>query len=128
MTTRRRNTVKETQAKQAELAALRQSTIARKAATMGLDRAVHVDDSGRSWVVLVPSGETNTGLGIVQGPPDVSELGLPKEVAIRLHNELFIRGLITSKDIRGRALEVAAAVMAAYRVDVVALLNLYGAE
>jgi len=74
---------------------------------------------------MLPPYETDVSLGIILGPPDVCALGLPDEVAVRLHNELFNRGLITSKDIKGRAQEVFAAIQAAYRVDTAAVLSLY---
>lgn len=97
----------------------------RREALAGLVQATYEDDTGRKWLVLVPPDETDLSRGIVQGPPDITELNLPERVAVRLHNELFNRGLITRSDVKGRAMEVHAALQAAYHVDATAILNLY---
>lgn len=84
------------------------------------------DESGRWWKVLVPEGaDTPASMGIPVGPPDISELNLPHDVGVRLHNQLFTRGLFTRDDLRGRGREVHAALQAAYRVDAVAVTALY---
>ncbi len=84
------------------------------------------DDDGLRWVVRVPADQKDDGArGIPVGPPDVSEIGLPADVAARLHNQLHARRLITKQDLRGRMPEVFAALQAAYRVDVVAVTALY---
>ncbi len=82
------------------------------------------DEDGLWWLVMVPPGQDGA-MGIPVGPPDLSELHLPADVAARLHNQLFHRGLITKRDLRGRTQEVFAALQAAYRVDVVAVTGLY---
>lgn len=95
-------------------------------AAVGLVRAVYEDDDGRRWTVLVPPGrEADASMGIVVGPPDLGALGLPAPVALRLHNELQGRGLLNSSDLRGKQPDIFAALQAAYRVDVAAVLNLY---
>lgn len=104
--------------------------ITRRRATLGagLTRAVYVDDDGRRWAVLVPPGrEADAALGIVVGPPDLGAMGLPAAVALRLHNELHARGILTLQDARGRPQELYAALQAAYRMDAAALLGLYAA-
>ena len=84
------------------------------------------DESGRWWKVRVPEGATTpVSMGIPVGPPDISELNLPDDVGVRLHNQLFNRGLFTRDDLRGRGREVQAALQAAYRVDAVAVTALY---
>ena len=84
------------------------------------------DDDGLWWRVWVPADKPEDGaLGIPVGPPDTSPLGLPVEVQRRLHNQLHRRGLITKRDLRGRAQEVVAALQVAYRVDAVAVMALY---
>lgn len=89
-------------------------------------RVNYEDVEGRWWVVLVPQGhEDESHMGIPVGPPDLSPLGLPEALEIRLHNQLFQRGLLTARDIRGRAKEVFAAVQSAYQVDVAAVTGLY---
>ena len=64
-------------------------------------------------------------MGIPVGPPDVSSLGLPDDVSIRLHNQLFHRGLFTKANLRGRGQEIFAALQAAYKVDSAAVTALY---
>lgn len=89
-----------------------------------LVRAEYTDETGRQWITLVPAGqEENAAIGIPLGPPDTRILGLPEETDIRLNNQLFRRGLITKRDIRGQ--DLFAALQAVLRVDMVTLVNLY---
>lgn len=81
------------------------------------------DDTGRLWTMLIPQHETNVALGIPVGPPDTSELGLPEDVAVRLHNQLNQRRLFTFDDGRHKINEIEAALKAALRVDVMKVLN-----
>ncbi len=84
------------------------------------------DDEGRWWAVLVPQGqEDEAHMGIPLGPPDLSSLGLPLEVEVRLHNQLFNRGLFTLRDVRRGPRDIFAAIQAAYRADVAAVTGLY---
>ncbi len=88
--------------------------------------ADYVDEKGRWWKVRVPAGSaTPASMGIPVGPPDLSSLGLPEEVSIRLHNQLFHRGLFTRANLRGRGQEIFAAIQAAYKVDSAAVTTLY---
>ncbi len=91
-----------------------------------LVNADYEDNEGRWWRVRVPLGsEGQAAMGIPVGPPDLSSLGLPDEVSIRLHNQLFHRGLFTRANLRGRGQEIFAAVQAAYKVDSAAVTALY---
>lgn len=85
------------------------------------------DDTGRWWAVMVPPGrEADAGMGIVVGPPDLADvLDWPELLAVRLHNELYHRGLLTAADLRTRATEIEAAVRAACRMDVQAIMAAY---
>ena len=87
----------------------------------------YVDDDGRKWAVKVPEGEEdNANMGIPIGPPDLSELGLPIDVEVRLHNQLYNRGLFTLRDIRGRRQnEIFAAIQSALNVDVSKVTSLF---
>lgn len=86
----------------------------------------HVSADGRFWAVLVPEGhEDEAAYGVQLGPPDLSSLGLPEAQAVRLHNELYNRGILSERDARRRTAEVAAALAAALRVDVQAIMALY---
>ena len=89
---------------------------------------VEYEDEEHLWrVVLVPesSDESTYHMGIEVGPPDLSSLDLPMPVKVRLHNELFRRRLLTRADLRGRGMEVFAAVQAAYKADAAAVTALY---
>jgi hypothetical protein len=91
-----------------------------------LIKAVWVDDKGRKWLRQVPVGhEDEAQFGIELGPPDVSGLELPEAILIKLHNELFNRGLITWLDVRQRPQEVQAALQAALKIDTGAIMSLY---
>jgi len=82
------------------------------------------DDKGRKWAVKIPEG-ADPALGIVIGPPDVSELGLPEDQLIALHNELFNRSLLTWDDVRRRPQEITAALQAVLKIDSTKIINLY---
>ncbi len=89
-------------------------------------RANYQDDEGRMWATMVPLGhEEEASMGIPIGPPDLSPLGLPPAQEVRLHNQLFNRGILTSKDLRGRGKDVFAAIQSALQVDVAAVTGLY---
>lgn len=91
-----------------------------------LVQATYEDEDGRQWAVMVPVGQkTDLHMGIPAGPPDLRPLGMPKDVMLRLHKQLFNRRLLTRRDLRGRPRELFAAIQAAYRVDVAAVSSLY---
>lgn len=95
-------------------------------AVAAAERMTWEDDSGRKWTVLVPAGHPEEAeRGMVIGPPDLSALGLPEPVAVRLHNELHARGLLTLGDLRGREREIGAALQAALHVDTAAIVSAY---
>lgn len=92
----------------------------------GTERAVYEDETGRRWTVLVPAGHPEEAeRGMVLGPPDLAGLALPEAQAVRLHNELQARGLLTAADLKGREREVFAALQAAFQVDSAAVLAAY---
>jgi hypothetical protein len=90
----------------------------------------YTDDEGRSWRVRVPDDCPADRFveGIPIGPPALASLGLPLAVEVRLHNQLFGRGLLTRRDVLRRPGDVFAALQAAYRVDVQTLQTLYLTE
>ncbi len=108
----------------------RQRHIPRPDRLPGTERAVYEDETGRRWVVLVPEGRAQDaalGMGMVIGPPDMREAlaHLPEALQVRLHNELFVRGLLTEHDLRGRAGEVQSALQSALRLDVQTVVRAY---
>lgn len=88
------------------------------------------DRAGRTWRVELPDnvGDDQAHLGIPIGPPDLTRLGLPEPLAIRLHNELWGRGLFTQRDVLARRGELVAAWQAALRVDAMEVARLYAGE
>ena len=87
----------------------------------------HQDELGRFWAMVVSDDvpDSEAAFGTVLGPAPLHGLGLPKEVEIRLHNQLFSRGIFTTRDIQRRRNEVFAALQAAYRVDVGQIVEAY---
>lgn len=100
--------------------------MAARAATVQVE---YVDDTGRRWAVLVPVGhEDEAAQGVVVGPPDVRVLGWPEDVALRVHNELYVRRILTMRDARTKAAEIGAALAAALRADIQTVQALYREE
>ncbi len=90
-------------------------------------RVDYCDDSGRTWRTILPDDADDSAapLGVPVGPPDLSGLRLPREVAVRLHNQLHARRIFTLRDARRRTHEVVAALQAAYRVDATRVIQEY---
>lgn len=88
---------------------------------------VSTEREGKKYKVVVPEGalEENWQYGVIVGPPDLSKLGLPYELEVRLHNELFNRGLITIPDVRRNMQSLQGALQAALRVDVQTIVQAY---
>jgi len=89
---------------------------------------VDIVRNGKKYKAEVPAdAPKNTWqFGLIKGPPDMSSLGLPPSIEVRLHNELFARGLITGRDVKKRAHDVQGALQAALKIDATTILNLYG--
>jgi hypothetical protein len=83
------------------------------------------DEDGYWWRVRVPEGTVDLSMGIPVGPPDLTGLGLPPHLQRTLHNQLHARGLLTRRDLRGRMIEVRAALQATYKTDAQAVTALY---
>lgn len=85
------------------------------------------DRRGRLFNVNVPDGakEEDYRHGIVVGPPDLSDLGLPSTFEVRLNNELFHRGILTYMDAKKRRTDVVAALQAVLKVDADKVLMQY---
>lgn len=95
-----------------------------------MKQAINNLRDGRKQVVLIPDGapDSHAKMGVLVGPPDLDVLQLPIAIEVRLHNELYNRGLLTRKDVQKRPQELFAALQAALRVDVAAIANLYSSE
>lgn len=88
---------------------------------------VDIEKLGKKYRVQVPdeAAEELWQYGIVLGPPDLSSLGLPPSIEVRLHNELHVRGLIQKKDLDRRTPDVVAAIQAALKLDALCVIALY---
>lgn len=89
--------------------------------------ATYTDSCGRKWLVLLPDGapDSDARMGVPVGPPPLEALGLPEEIEVRLHNQLFDRGLIRRRDLRRRMQDVVGALQAALRVSANRIAALY---
>ena len=87
----------------------------------------YTDADGRQWAVLLPEGvpEADAELGLPLGPPSVEPLGLPLDVEVRLHNQLFARRLFTRRDVKIQRMGIFGALQAALKVDITAVAMLY---
>ena len=85
------------------------------------------DDEGRFWMVSLPEGvpDSDASMGIPVGPPPLESLGLPEDIEIALHNQLFHRGLLTAKDLKKRRGEIISALIHSLSVTGRAILALY---
>jgi hypothetical protein len=85
------------------------------------------DTEGRKWAVLLPESalDSEAALGIPVGPPSLESLALPIEVEVRLHNQLFDRRLLTTRDVKNRPADVMGALLAALKVDKQRLIAVY---
>ncbi len=90
----------------------------------------YVDEEGRHHAVMLPDGvgEEDASQGLPLGPPSLAPLGLPEDVEIRLHNQLFSRRIFTSKDVRKRRIDVFGALQAAFKVDTEKIIQIYLAQ
>lgn len=87
---------------------------------MTTTRIAHWEDAdGRRYASLIPADmpDSEARRGAVLGPPDLSPLGLPLAMEVRLHNELHAGELFTEDDFRRRGAEVTRAIQRAFRVD-----------
>lgn len=83
---------------------------------------------GKLYKAMVPDDAPpeTWGFGMIVGPPDFEDL-LPYELAVRLHNELYVRGLITFEDVRHRNQELLAAWQSALKYDAGKIYEMYAA-
>jgi hypothetical protein len=94
-----------------------------------MKKVEYLDPKGRKYQRLVESDESEEmyQYGINVGPPeDITEgLGLSDELATRLHNQLYQRGLWTIKDINKNPKLVFAALQATLGINQQKIVNAY---
>jgi hypothetical protein len=90
----------------------------------------YADAAGRQFVTMIPDAapDSEARKGVPVGPPSLTPLGLPKQTEVRLHNQLFSRGLLTQFDVEQRPGEVVAAVLAAFKTDALRVMALYSGQ
>lgn len=88
---------------------------------------VWVDSEGRKFNSIIPAGARDAEAikGVKFGPPPLNALNLPRDVSVRLHNELFDRGLFTYEQVRRNLGQVISAIQQALRVDAQTVATLY---
>lgn len=94
---------------------------------MAMRHVVYTDSAGRRTLVWLPDAapDADAAMGIVVGPPSLERLGLPLGTDVRLHNELFARGLFTKRDVDNNRRDVISALMAALKVDAEMIAQCY---
>lgn len=85
------------------------------------------DTEGRRWMVLLPAGvpDSQAHYGLPVGPPPVDALGLPPDIAVRLHNQLFERRIFTARQARADVPGLLAAIRSALRLSAEGVIALY---
>lgn len=85
------------------------------------------DAQGRKWRVALPDQlpDSEASVGLHIGPPSLEPLGLPEEIEIRLHNQLFARGIITLADAQRKKRDIFGALQATFKVDIMRIFQLY---
>lgn len=91
------------------------------------------DIDGRLYRRLIPDDTSPFDLGAIDrgldlGPPYNATrklVGVPEEVAVRLHNNLYWRGLYTVGDVKNRRSDVVSALMATLAVDADRIVQTY---
>jgi len=93
-----------------------------------LKKVEYTDERGRKFLVLIEDEESidKASDGIPIGPPDiVDKLDLPENIKVRLHNQLFQRGLWNNSEVRKRPRELQGALQAALAIDIQTLHQAY---
>ncbi|KKL52907.1 hypothetical protein LCGC14_2280770 [marine sediment metagenome] len=88
-------------------------------------QVTHKDEMGRLWAVLIPDDapDSESNRGMVIGPPPLDSLGLPLDAEIRLHNQLFHRGILAERDVDLMA--ITSAIIATFKIDAARVALLY---
>lgn len=87
----------------------------------------HIDEVGRKFSVELPDNAPpeHAKFGVLLGPPDLSSLGLPLDLEVRLNNALHARGLLALRDLRRRRGELLAVWQSVLSTDIARLTSLY---
>jgi hypothetical protein len=92
-------------------------------------QVIYRDKDNYEWRVELPDGadDKDADKGIPLGPPDVRELGLPDDLARRLHGALVSQGLFTYNDVMraGGMRAIFSAWQSVLQVDASSIMSLY---
>lgn len=85
------------------------------------------DKEGRKFRRGLPQGapRSQAAIGVPLGPPSLQDLGLPKEIEVALHNQLYARAIFTEADARSHLQDIHSALVSALRCDVNRILAVY---
>lgn len=85
------------------------------------------DGEGRKWATMLPdeAPDSDAELGLPLGPPSLEELGLPLELEVRLHNQLFARRIFTAKEAANGRQQVQGALQAVLKLDILKIIEVY---
>lgn len=94
---------------------------------MTLELVEYRDKQGRAWRRGLPDGTpaSQAAHGVPLGPPSLKALELPEKVEVRLHNELYNRGIFTLQDAQQNVDQIRSALKAALSTDVVRIIGIY---
>jgi len=85
------------------------------------------DKEGRLWRRGLPEGTpaSQAASGVPLGPPSLSSLGLPLEIEVALHNQLYSREIFNERDAQQNVDQIRSALKAALATDVVRIIGIY---
>lgn len=80
----------------------------------------YTDGLGQMFLTRIPDSapDAHAAFGVRVGPPELDTLGLPIEIQVRLHNELYARRVWTWAELRARRADVADALRTALKLGV----------
>ncbi len=92
-----------------------------------MKQASYKDEQGRQFATWLPESadDGDAEIGIPLGPPSLEALHLPEELEIRLHNQLFARGIFTHAQAKANKLNVQGAMQAVLKLDVLHIIEIY---
>ena len=92
-----------------------------------MKEVTYEDEKGRLWLTLLPEDalDSDASLGLAVGPPSLEDLGLPEDVEVRLHNQLYHRRIFSMKEAMTRKLDIQGAIQAVLKLDIFKVCEIY---
>lgn len=87
----------------------------------------YVDSLGRRFKVSLPDdlSDDDAKHGIIIGPPILDGLGLPVQLEVELHNQLYERGIFTLREAKARRSELVSALQRVLAIDADKILEAF---